>query len=231
MNLENQACIHSATVTAPRVRGATLTAMLSTAEELAAAIDAGSVSEGDVVMVTLMFEPAGDDAIVLGAMLDEVVPGSVMWVLVVQAAPGATPALIAHKKHGENALPVTYDRWFRAQVQEAIDDPRPSVPHDQVMAEMRGIIESKAGPGPSIAALQAGHDVFRRSRILVAGGGSSADLIATLSKVGIDARLGMPAPAPAPVEPPPVTPLSQADLSRIRAAEEKRARRAAKLRR
>jgi hypothetical protein len=36
-----------------------------------------------------------------------------------------------------------YDRWFRAQVQEAIDDPRPSIPHDQVMARMRGIIEAK----------------------------------------------------------------------------------------
>jgi hypothetical protein len=37
----------------------------------------------------------------------------------------------------------SYDRWFRAQVQEAIDDPRPSIPHDQVMAEMREIIEKK----------------------------------------------------------------------------------------
>lgn len=36
-----------------------------------------------------------------------------------------------------------YDRWFRAQVQEAIDDPRPSIPHDQVMAEMREIIAKK----------------------------------------------------------------------------------------
>jgi len=36
-----------------------------------------------------------------------------------------------------------YDRWFRAQVQEAIDDPRPSIPHDQVMAEMRAIIAAK----------------------------------------------------------------------------------------
>ncbi|MES2075573.1 MAG: antitoxin [Pseudomonadota bacterium] len=36
-----------------------------------------------------------------------------------------------------------YDRWFRAQVQESIDDSRPSIPHDQVMAEMRAIIASK----------------------------------------------------------------------------------------
>jgi hypothetical protein len=37
----------------------------------------------------------------------------------------------------------SYDRWFRAKVQAAIDDPRPSIPHDQVMAEMRALIESK----------------------------------------------------------------------------------------
>lgn len=28
-----------------------------------------------------------------------------------------------------------YDRWFRSQVQEALDDPRPGIPHDQVKAE------------------------------------------------------------------------------------------------
>lgn len=36
-----------------------------------------------------------------------------------------------------------YDRWFRTQVQEAIDDARPSTPHNQVMAEMRAIIALK----------------------------------------------------------------------------------------
>ncbi|WP_232109170.1 antitoxin [Pseudomonas poae] len=35
----------------------------------------------------------------------------------------------------------SYDRWFRAKVQASIDDPRPSIPHDQVMAEMRTLIE------------------------------------------------------------------------------------------
>lgn len=34
----------------------------------------------------------------------------------------------------------SYDRWFRAQVQSSLDDPRPSIPHDQVMAEMEAII-------------------------------------------------------------------------------------------
>jgi hypothetical protein len=36
-----------------------------------------------------------------------------------------------------------YDRWFREQVQESLDDPSPSIPHDQVMAEMRALIGSK----------------------------------------------------------------------------------------
>ncbi|POA76121.1 antitoxin [Pseudomonas sp. DP16D-R1] len=37
----------------------------------------------------------------------------------------------------------SYDRWFRAKVQASLDDPRPRIPHDQVMAEMRALIESK----------------------------------------------------------------------------------------
>lgn len=36
-----------------------------------------------------------------------------------------------------------YDRWFRARVEASLADPRPGVPHDQVMAEMRQIIEAK----------------------------------------------------------------------------------------
>lgn len=34
-----------------------------------------------------------------------------------------------------------YDRWLRAKVQASLADARPSVPHDQVMAEMDAIIE------------------------------------------------------------------------------------------
>lgn len=34
----------------------------------------------------------------------------------------------------------SYDRWFRAQVQASLDDPRPSIPHDKVMAEMDELI-------------------------------------------------------------------------------------------
>ena len=31
--------------------------------------------------------------------------------------------------------PETYDAWFRAKVQEALDDPRPAIPHAEVEAE------------------------------------------------------------------------------------------------
>lgn len=42
----------------------------------------------------------------------------------------------------EGGLPVglttdsaAHDAWFRAKVQEALDDPRPTIPHDQVEAQ------------------------------------------------------------------------------------------------
>jgi len=34
----------------------------------------------------------------------------------------------------------SHDRWFRERVQRSLDDPRPGIPHDQVMAEMEAII-------------------------------------------------------------------------------------------
>jgi len=33
-----------------------------------------------------------------------------------------------------------YTAWLRAKVQQAIEDPRPSIPHHVVMAEIRGMI-------------------------------------------------------------------------------------------
>lgn len=33
-----------------------------------------------------------------------------------------------------------HDRWFRAQVQASLDDPRPCIPHDQLMAEVDMLI-------------------------------------------------------------------------------------------
>lgn len=38
----------------------------------------------------------------------------------------------------------SYDRWFRKRVQAAIDDPRPSVPHDEVMQRIEATIEAAA---------------------------------------------------------------------------------------
>ena len=39
--------------------------------------------------------------------------------------------------------PEAYDAWFRAKVQEALADPRPAKPHDQVMREARALIDGK----------------------------------------------------------------------------------------
>ena len=36
-----------------------------------------------------------------------------------------------------------YDRWFRAKVQASIDDPRPSIPHDEAMAEVERMLEER----------------------------------------------------------------------------------------
>ncbi|WP_064702548.1 type II toxin-antitoxin system RelB family antitoxin [Halomonas caseinilytica] len=36
----------------------------------------------------------------------------------------------------------SYDRWFRERVQRSLDDPRPNIPHDEVMAKMEAIIEN-----------------------------------------------------------------------------------------
>ena len=51
----------------------------------------------------------------------------------------------------EGALPFTltsdaeaHDRWFRAQVQEALDDPRPAIPNEevkQIFARRRALLE------------------------------------------------------------------------------------------
>ena len=52
------------------------------------------------------------------------------------AAEGGLPA-------GLTADPDAYDIWFRAKVQEALADPRPATPHDQVMQEARALIDGK----------------------------------------------------------------------------------------
>lgn len=38
----------------------------------------------------------------------------------------------------------SYDRWFRAKVERAMADTRPTIPHDQVMAHAHAAIEAAA---------------------------------------------------------------------------------------
>ncbi|MBL9074935.1 type II toxin-antitoxin system RelB/DinJ family antitoxin [Tabrizicola sp.] len=52
------------------------------------------------------------------------------------AAEGGLPA-------GLTADPDAYDAWFRAKVQEALEDARPVTPQDQVMQEARDLIGKK----------------------------------------------------------------------------------------
>ena len=37
----------------------------------------------------------------------------------------------------------SYKRWFRERVQASLADPRPGIPHDEVMAEMDALIDAK----------------------------------------------------------------------------------------
>ncbi len=37
----------------------------------------------------------------------------------------------------------SYDRWFRAKVQEAIDSDKPSLPHSEAMARLDRLMEER----------------------------------------------------------------------------------------
>lgn len=39
--------------------------------------------------------------------------------------------------------PTAHDAWFRAKVQEALSDTKPTVPHDQVMDDVQALIDRK----------------------------------------------------------------------------------------
>ena len=52
------------------------------------------------------------------------------------AAEGGLPA-------GLTVDPDAYDAWFRAKVQKALADPRPAMPHAQVLQEARALIDGK----------------------------------------------------------------------------------------
>ena len=36
-----------------------------------------------------------------------------------------------------------YDAWFRAKVEAVLANPRPGIPHDEVMAKMQAIIDRR----------------------------------------------------------------------------------------
>lgn len=57
------------------------------------------------------------------------------------AAEGGLPA-------GLTADPDAYDAWFRVKVREALEDPRPSVPHAQAMQEVQAVIDRKLRARP-----------------------------------------------------------------------------------
>lgn len=52
------------------------------------------------------------------------------------AAEGGLPA-------GLTADPDAYDSWFRSKVEEALADPRPTVPHEDVIRDARARIDAK----------------------------------------------------------------------------------------
>ncbi len=39
--------------------------------------------------------------------------------------------------------PEEYDAWFRARVQEALDDPRPELPFDEAMVKLDALLDNK----------------------------------------------------------------------------------------
>ena len=38
-----------------------------------------------------------------------------------------------------------YDRWFRAKIERALASTKPRIPHDEVMAKARKLLEEKRG--------------------------------------------------------------------------------------
>ena len=75
---------------------------------------------------------ATDDLACVGLTLSD----AVRILLTRVATEGGLPA-------GLTADPDAYDAWFRAKVQEALDDPCPAVPHAKAMQEAQALIDEK----------------------------------------------------------------------------------------
>lgn len=89
---------------------------------------------------TSMLHVRVDDALKARATaaLDRVgltVSDAVRILLTRVAAEGGMPA-------GLTVEPQSYDAWFRAKVQEALDEPGEGIPHDEVMRMMQEVINS-----------------------------------------------------------------------------------------
>ncbi len=50
----------------------------------------------------------------------------------------------------EDAL--AYDAWFRAQVEDALKEKGPGIPHSEAMARIRKTIEERSRANPDLAA-------------------------------------------------------------------------------
>ncbi|WP_443025504.1 type II toxin-antitoxin system RelB family antitoxin [Sphingomonas sp. PB4P5] len=58
-----------------------------------------------------------------------------------KGAPKLSPIV---SEFGSTEEAEAYDVWFRAKVQAAINCDEPDIPHDEAMAEMRALIDSKS---------------------------------------------------------------------------------------
>jgi hypothetical protein len=55
--------------------------------------------------------------------------------------PPATPGEYAPHISEDNFDQDAWDEWYREQIRLSIEDPRPDIPHDQVMREIRDLVE------------------------------------------------------------------------------------------
>lgn len=79
-------------------------------------------------LIQTRIDPAlRDKASLVLAQMGLTVSDAVRMLLTRVANEGALPAGLA-------VDPETYDAWVRAKVQEALDDPRPDIPHEEVEA-------------------------------------------------------------------------------------------------
>lgn len=65
------------------------------------------------------------------------------WQASIKEAPMSIPLSPIVSEFETEEQAASYDRWFRAKVQASIDDPRPSIPHDEAMAEVERMLDER----------------------------------------------------------------------------------------